>query len=164
MLMMIMILLLLLLIIIIQTLIIIIITIQLLIHIILLTIMIVIMKPIIIISILILILILIIIMTIVITITTTGVPGEKNSSGEEDIWEDELAEHGIRGWRAVSATGMQGKGLCKNSVFHKHRYVYNFSGIGVRLVCKLFITILVPTVVVKSPCKCMQLLFTHACA
>ena len=42
---------------------------------------------------------------------------EKDSSGEEYPWADRLDEHNIRGWRAVSAAGSQGKGLRKTSVF-----------------------------------------------
>ena len=38
------------------------------------------------------------------------------------MWEDELSEGQIRGWRAVSAAGLHGKGLPKRSVFvHRHR-------------------------------------------
>ena len=33
------------------------------------------------------------------------------------MWEDKLSEKQIRGWRAVSAAGLQGKGLRKRSVF-----------------------------------------------
>ena len=35
---------------------------------------------------------------------------QKDNSGEENMWEDKLWEHQIRGWRAISAAGLQGKG------------------------------------------------------
>ena len=34
---------------------------------------------------------------------------QKEHSGEEIMWEDKLWEHQIRGWRAISAAGLQGK-------------------------------------------------------
>ena len=37
----------------------------------------------------------------------------KHSSGEEDPWEDKLSRQQIRGWRTVSAEGLQGEGSCK---------------------------------------------------
>ena len=42
---------------------------------------------------------------------------KKHTSGDEDVWEDKLSGHRIRGWRAVSAAGLQGKGLPERSVF-----------------------------------------------
>ena len=47
----------------------------------------------------------------------TGVCEQKHFSGEEDVWEDKLSEHLIRGWRAISAAGLQGKGSYKRNVF-----------------------------------------------
>ncbi len=44
---------------------------------------------------------------------------EKTTSGEEITLEYWLSEHQIRGWRAVSAAGLQGKGLHKRSVFYR---------------------------------------------
>ena len=38
---------------------------------------------------------------------------EKHSSGEEDRWEDEISEHHIRGWIAVSAARLHGQGWHK---------------------------------------------------
>ena len=39
------------------------------------------------------------------------------------MWENQLSGHQIRGWRAVSAAGFQGKGSPKRSVFlHRRRY------------------------------------------
>ena len=35
---------------------------------------------------------------------------EKNSSGEEGTKKYQLSKHQVRGWRAVSAAGLQGKG------------------------------------------------------
>ena len=35
---------------------------------------------------------------------------KKHSSGYEDKWEYWFSKHRIRGWRAVSAEGLQGKG------------------------------------------------------
>ena len=46
---------------------------------------------------------------------------KKHSSGESYIWEYRLSEHQIRAWRAVSATGSQGKGL------HKMSFLANIS-------------------------------------
>ena len=47
-----------------------------------------------------------------------------HSFGEEVTLEYQLSEHRIRGWRAVSAAGLQGKGWRKRSVFlHRHRYL-----------------------------------------
>ena len=40
----------------------------------------------------------------------------KQSSREKDTWEDGLSEHQFRGWRVVSAAGMQGKGPRKRTV------------------------------------------------
>ena len=45
--------------------------------------------------------------------------GKKHSSGEEDPWEDELAKHQIRGWGAISSTGLHGQGSHKRNVFSK---------------------------------------------
>ena len=42
---------------------------------------------------------------------------KENSSGEEDVWKHFLSEHQIRGWRAVSAAGLQGNGSHERSVF-----------------------------------------------
>ena len=44
----------------------------------------------------------------------TPVSAEKHNSGEEDTWEDKLAEHQIRGWMAVS-DGSQSKGSRERS-------------------------------------------------
>ena len=41
---------------------------------------------------------------------------EKHSSGGDDMWENKLSEHQIRGSRAVSAARSQGKGLLKQWV------------------------------------------------
>lgn len=41
----------------------------------------------------------------------TGVCEQKKSSGEEDPWENQLTKHQSRGWRAVSAAGVQGERL-----------------------------------------------------
>ena len=40
-----------------------------------------------------------------------------NSSGEEDGWEERPSEGQIRGWRAVSAAGLQGEVWHKGGVF-----------------------------------------------
>ena len=45
------------------------------------------------------------------------VPVKKDSSGEEATWESRLLEHQIRGRIGASASGLQGKGLHKRSVF-----------------------------------------------
>ena len=42
---------------------------------------------------------------------------KKHSSREEDPWEDKPSEFQMRGWRAVSASGLQGKGSPKRSCF-----------------------------------------------
>ena len=42
------------------------------------------------------------------------------------MWEDKLPGHQIRGWRAASAAGLQGKGLSERSVF--------FTDTGIRTV------------------------------
>ena len=42
--------------------------------------------------------------------------GEKHSSGEEQPWEEKPSECQISGWRAVSASGLQGRGSPKRSV------------------------------------------------
>ena len=42
---------------------------------------------------------------------------KKHSSGEEDLWEEQLPEHQIGGRIAVSAAGLQGKGSHKRSGF-----------------------------------------------
>ena len=48
----------------------------------------------------------------------TGVCGEnEHSSGEKHTWEDKLSECQIRGWRAVSAAGLHGKGSPQRNVF-----------------------------------------------
>ena len=49
------------------------------------------------------------------SVLTIPVPVKKHSSGEEDPWEDTSTEHQIRGWRAVSAAGLRGKGLPRNN-------------------------------------------------
>ena len=41
---------------------------------------------------------------------------KKHSSGEEDLWKQQLSEHHIRGRTAVSASGLQGKGPHERSV------------------------------------------------
>ena len=41
----------------------------------------------------------------------------KHSSGLEDRWENQLSKDETRGWIAVSATRLQGKGLRKGNVF-----------------------------------------------
>ena len=40
---------------------------------------------------------------------------QRHSSGEKHMWEDKLSERQIRGWGAVSAAGLQGKGSRKSS-------------------------------------------------
>ena len=42
---------------------------------------------------------------------------KKHSSGEEDGWEKHRSKHQIRGWKAVSAAVLQGRGCHKRSVF-----------------------------------------------
>ena len=46
---------------------------------------------------------------------------KKHSSREEACWEDRLSKHQIRGWIAVSADGLQGKGSPEKVCFHRHR-------------------------------------------
>ena len=47
----------------------------------------------------------------------TGVREKENSSGEEEVCESQHSKHQIGGWRAVSSTGMQGKGCHKRNDF-----------------------------------------------
>ena len=42
---------------------------------------------------------------------------KKHSSGEEDMWEHQVSNHQIGGWRAASAAGLQDKGSRKRSLF-----------------------------------------------
>ena len=46
----------------------------------------------------------------------SGVCEQKHSSGKADPWEDKPSERQIRGRRAVSASGLQGRGSPKRSV------------------------------------------------
>ena len=47
---------------------------------------------------------------------------KRHSWREEHPWEGELAEHQIRGWRALSAAELQGKGSRKGMCFcHRHQ-------------------------------------------
>ena len=43
---------------------------------------------------------------------------------EDNLWEDELAEHRIRARRAVSATGLQGKGSCARGMLHRSLRIF----------------------------------------
>ena len=45
------------------------------------------------------------------------VPVKKHSSREDDLWEDRLSEHQIRGWIEVSAKELPGEGSHERSVF-----------------------------------------------
>ena len=47
----------------------------------------------------------------VLGLNATRVSAEEKHSGEEYTREDQPPEHNTRGWRAVSAAGLQGKGL-----------------------------------------------------
>ena len=47
---------------------------------------------------------------------------KKHSSKEEYMWENQFPKHQIRGWRAVSAGGLQGKGCHKRNVVFVHRH------------------------------------------
>ena len=49
-------------------------------------------------------------------ISHTGFCEQKHPSGEEDLSEDKLSEHQIRGRRGVSAAGLQGQRLNERSV------------------------------------------------
>ena len=46
----------------------------------------------------------------------TGVCEQKHCSGEEDPWENKLAEHQIKGWIIIDVAVLQGKGSQKSSV------------------------------------------------
>ena len=50
------------------------------------------------------------------TLQLLPVSAKKHSSGKEDPWKDKPSECQIRGWRAVSASGLQGKGSPERSV------------------------------------------------
>ena len=49
--------------------------------------------------------------------TKLPVSVKKHSSGEEDTWAYCLQKHQIRGWRAISAVGLQGKVWRKRNVY-----------------------------------------------
>ena len=54
----------------------------------------------------------------IITLRYTGVCEQKQSSGEKHMWEGELSERQLRGWGAVSASDLHGKGSPKrNALF-----------------------------------------------
>ena len=54
--------------------------------------------------------------------TLIPVFAKKHPCGEADIWEDELSDHQIRGWRSVLTAGLKGKGWSERIVvFHRHR-------------------------------------------
>ena len=50
----------------------------------------------------------------------------KHSSGEEGMWANQLSKHQIRGWRAVSAAGLQG------NIWHTRSAVASACGKAVR--------------------------------
>ena len=47
----------------------------------------------------------------------TGVCGKNTPPEKTYTWEEKLSECPIRGWRAMSAAGLQGKGLRKRNIF-----------------------------------------------
>ena len=84
-----------------------------------------------------LIMIMIMIVLIILFMVFIPVSVNKHSSGEEDPRENQLAKHQIRGWRAVSAAGLQGKGCHKRSVYFTGTGVISFIIIVIIIMFKL---------------------------
>ena len=58
---------------------------------------------------------------------------KKHSSREAGVWEAELSEHQIRGWRAASVSGLQDKGSPNKSVFvHRRRWVFGAPSVSLK--------------------------------